>query len=315
MYKASSFKYTPFDNFVKGDLDFLKENNIIITSNIKNADLIISQNFKHLKPYFWRYFFGKKFLVWTMEPKFDMFPSHNRSVFFGLINCFVMNVYTKDVHTSSFSFRTAGLIDKEISYVPDSFQLKSKKIIALMSYYDGLNSKPLIINDLNVDLIGLRSQIGLAGSKINVIDIYGKGWPDGVSREDSRDGDWGKSKKVLLKEYNFNLCFENTIAYNYVSEKIWDSIKNYCLPIYYGKNTNIYEIFPHNSFIDYSEFASPDKLFDFVGQLTNEEFIRRINLCIEVYNSIQKKGYDFILNERLKMLNQMVLKVNDIVLS
>jgi alpha(1,3/1,4) fucosyltransferase len=314
IYKASSFKYTPFDNFVEGDLDFLKENNIVITDNVKNADIIISQNFKHLKPYFWRHFFGKKFLVWTMEPKFDMFPSHKRSVFFGLINCFVMNVYTKDVHVSSFSFRTAGLIDKEISYVPDSFQLKSKKIIALMSYYNGGNTKPLIVNDINVDLISLRSKIGLSGSKISAIDIYGKGWPDGISKEDSRDGDWGKSKKMLLKEYNFNLCFENTIAYNYVSEKIWDSIKNYCLPIYYGKNTNIYEIFPHNSFIDYSEFESPEQLFDFVNQLTDEEFVRRINLCIKVYNNIQKKGYDFILNERLKMLNQIVLKVNHIVL-
>jgi hypothetical protein len=314
IYKVSSFKYTPFDNFVEGDFGFLKENDIIIVNDIKKADIIISQNFKHFKYHFWRSFFGKKFLVWTMEPRFDTFPTSERSVFFGLIKCFVMNAYTKDVHASSFSFRT-GLIDKEVVFLPDSFKLKSNKIIALMSYYDGVDTEPLYINNLNVDLIGLRSKIALYGSKMNVIDVYGKGWPDGISKEDSRDGDWGSSKYKLLKTYSFNLCFENTIAYNYVSEKIWDSIKNYCLPIYYGKSTNIYEIFPKNSFIDYSEFKSPEHFFDFINKLSNEEFIRRMNLCIKIYNDIQKKGYDFIKKERGKMLNEIVVKLNDIVLS
>lgn len=141
IYKASSFTYTPFDNFVEGDLEYLKENGIIIIDNIKNADIIISQNFKHLKSHFWRYFFGKRFLVWTMKPRFDTFPSKERNVFLGLIKCFVMNVYTKDVHVSSFAFRTDGLFSEEISCVPDSFKLKSRKVVALMSYHSGLEKK------------------------------------------------------------------------------------------------------------------------------------------------------------------------------
>ena len=66
------------------------------------------------------------------------------------------------------------------------------------------------------------------------------GWPKGVSKEDSREGDWVERKKQLLDNYHFNLSFENTAAYNYMTEKIWDSIENYCLPIYYGKHTNVY---------------------------------------------------------------------------
>lgn len=172
----------------------------------------------------------------------------------------------------------------------------------------------MLVNGINVDLIVLRSQICLVGSKTGIVDVYGKGWPQGISKEDSRDGDWRKSKYSLLKEYNFNLCFENTIAYNYITEKIWDSIKNHCLPVYYGKGTNIYDIFPRNSFIDYSEFESPEEFFDFINKLTDEEFIRRLNLCVKVYNSVQKKGYNFILEERSKMLNQIVLKLKNIVL-
>lgn len=308
LYKASSFTYTPFDDFVNGDLDFLEENGIGFVESASNADIIISQNFKHLKKYFWRGFLGKKFLVWTMEPRFDTYPSSLRSVLLGLIKCRVMNAYTKDVHVSCFSFRT-NLIDKKIPLLSNNFVLKNKKVIALMSYYIGVNTPPLIINKHNVDLIGLRSQIGLKGAEMNMLDVYGRGWPLGVSKSDSRQGDWSEAKKLLLREYHFNLCFENTIAYNYMSEKIWDSIRNYCLPIYYGKDTNIYHVFPRGSFIDYSDFETPDQLFCFINEMTNETYIKRMNSCIEIYNEFQEKGHVFIKEERHKMLERIVLNL------
>lgn len=70
IYKASSYKYTPFENFVEGDLDFLVKNGIEIVSDAKNADIIISQNYKHLRKYFWRGIFGNKkftFIVISFE--------------------------------------------------------------------------------------------------------------------------------------------------------------------------------------------------------------------------------------------------------
>ena len=70
IYKVPSFKYTPFDDFVEGDLRYLESKGILIINNILEAD-IISQNYKHIKKYFWRFIQKKKFLIWTIEPRFN----------------------------------------------------------------------------------------------------------------------------------------------------------------------------------------------------------------------------------------------------
>lgn len=311
LYKASSFSYTPFNDFMEGDLNYLNDNNIVVVTNPSEADIIISQNFKHLRKHFWRTLFRKKFLIWTIEPRFNTSFKKKKNYFFGLFKCSFMNIYTQDVFVSNISVH-CKIINEKLILLPSTFQITSNKIVTLMSYYKGINAKPLIKNRENIDLIALRSRIAIEGSKQNSIDVYGKGWPEGISKEDSRDGNWGPSKKQALGNYNFNLCFENTASPNYMTEKIWDSIENYCLPIYYAKNTNAYLIFPKDSFIDYSDFNKPQELFDFVLNISNEEFIRRMNRCIEVYNSISIQGETLVKSERKKTLDRIVERINEI---
>lgn len=308
LYKASSFKYTPFENFEEGDLAYLNQNNIVIVTNVNEANVIISQNLKFLKKYFWRALFGKQFLIWTVEPRFDTHFKSSKKYLFGLFKCHFMNIYTKDIFVTNISIHRKR-INKTLELLPEDFSLNSKKIVVLMSYYKGTEAPSLIYNGENIDLIALRSKIALEGNKKNLIDIYGKGWPKGVSIEDTRDGDWGTSKISILNKYNFNLCFENTAAHNYMTEKIWDSIENYCLPIYYGKNTNVYEIFPKNSFIDYADFKSQEELFNFINNISSEEFVTRMNKCLKVYNSISEKGMSLVKEERKKTLDKIVEKL------
>ena len=312
LYKASSFKYTPFEDFEDGDLDYLKKNGIQIVNNISEADIIISQNIKHLKRHFWRGLFGNRFLIWTLESRFDTHFEPIKKVFFNLVKCHIMNVYTRDVFVSNLTFHS-GLINKTLQPLNRDFKFKSKTIIALMSFYKGLASEKLLYKSDNLDLIALRSKIALSGSENKCLDVFGKGWPNGVSKEDSREGDWVERKKSLMANYHFNLCFENTAAYNYMTEKIWDSIENYCLPVYYGKNTNAYALFPENSFIDYSKFNSPEELFQFIKEMTDEEFILRMNKCIEVYNKISEKGVTLVKVERKKTLDKIVDKIQYII--
>lgn len=311
LYKASSFKYTPFDDFQKGDLEFLNKNGVEIVKNIQEADIIISQNFKHLKKHFWRGLFGKKFLIWTPESRFDTHFKSKVKTFFNLVTCNIMNVYTKDVFATNTSLHCT-LINKTLLPLENNFQLKSRKIVALMSFYKGLNSESLIKDGENRDLIALRTKICLDGKSKNVLDVFGKGWPQGISKEDSREGDWVERKKQLLDNYHFNLSFENTAAFNYMTEKIWDSIENYCLPIYYGKHTNVYALFPEDSFIDYSKFNTPEELFNYVKTITDVEFIDRLNKCILTYNTISSKGEGFERKEREQILNNIVLKLQSI---
>ncbi len=107
-----------------------------------------------------------------------------------------MNVYSQDVFVSNLTFHS-GLITKKLKLISKNFKFKNKIIIALMSYYKGINEPAVIHKNFNVDLIALRSKIALEGHKLGVVDVYGKGWPAGVSKENSREGDWVKKKKTI----------------------------------------------------------------------------------------------------------------------
>jgi hypothetical protein len=128
----------------------------------------------------------------------------------------------------------------------------------------------------------------LYGHEKGQMHVYGKGWSDGFSIEDSRLGDWGATKKNILDMYHFNLAFENTVAPRYTTEKIWDSIENYCLPVYFGNGSDIYNIFPENSFLDYSKINSPKQLFEEIQEMSTLTYMERMNKCIGVYNRISE---------------------------
>lgn len=311
IFLASNFKYTPFQNFEKGDLQYLNSYGIEVVKEVKEADIIISQNVKHIKPYIWRGIFGVKFLIWTNEPRFNTDMVSKVTKYLGLFTYHVMNIYTGDVFTSNTAFHCKRF-KKALDSISKPYALNNKKIVALMSYYKGLNTEPVIRNQDNLDLISIRTQIALEGHKLNVLDVYGKGWPQGISKEDSRDGDWSTKKKALLAPYNFNLCFENTSSYNYMTEKIWDSIENCCLPIYYAKHTNAYTLFEEDSFIDYSKFNSPSLLFNFIENMTEDTFVKRMNSCIETYNILVERGEEFKKEERQRMLHAIVSKISNL---
>lgn len=309
IFKASNFSYTPFDDFVEGDLSFLKMNEIEIVDSPWLADVIISQNYKHLKKYFWLGLFGKSFLIWTLESRFDLHFVKVKKVFFGFFNCHIMNVYTQDVYVTNLSVSSNNFNDS-LELLPEEFELKNKKTIALMSYFKGVESPPIYRNGIDIDLLKIRTKIALEGHQLGVLDVFGKGWPQNISREDSRAGNWKQRKQEVMKDYSFNLCFENTLAVNYMTEKIWDSIENYCLPIYFGKGTAAYELFPENSFIDYSEFPSPESLFVFIEHMSNQEYRERMNKCIVVHNKISENKEVIIVEERKKMLTKIVEKMD-----
>lgn len=310
LFTIKSFAYTPFKD--EKDLQYLSENGIELTEDISEADILISQNYKHLKKYIWRFLKKKHYLIWTLEPRFDISFFSTRKILFGFHSCHFMNIYTNDVFTSVGVFHIR-IITNNIKKLPKNYTLSTKKVVALMSYYTGVNTPSIMRNNMNIDLIALRSRVALCGKKRGLLDIFGKGWPNNISVEDSRKGNWPKRKAEILANYSFNLCFENTIAPNYVTEKIWDSIGNYCLPIYFGKGTNIYKLFPKDSFIDYSNFDSPKHLFDFIEDISDKEFRQRLNKCIVVYTTIKEKDANYAWEKKKESLEKIVKKCHSIV--
>ncbi|MGJ8684496.1 MAG: glycosyltransferase family 10 domain-containing protein [Nonlabens sp.] len=311
VFATKNMHYTPFNGFHKSDLPFLKESGVEMVQEPKMADVIVSQQVKQLKPYFRKYFNTKKYLIWTLEPRYNIHPTSIKKVYLGLMKINIMNVYTGDVFASPLSFH-AGKIDRSLRPISEEFTFSNKTLVGLMSFYKGLNTEEIWYKGEDVDLIKKRTAIALYGHEKGLMHVYGKGWPEKMSREDSRDGDWVNTKTGILEPYHFNLAFENTVAPRYTTEKIWDSIANYCLPIYYGAGTNIYDLFPENSFIDYSKMNNPEKLFNFIQDMSEAEFIRRMNKCIKVYNKISDLSIEEKLRYRKKSLNSIIMKLHQI---
>lgn len=53
----------------------------------------------------------------------------------------------------------------------------------------------------------------------------------------------------FIKDYKFNICFENTYKDGYVTEKIYDAFMGYTIPIYFGGKV-VSKIFNKDAFID-----------------------------------------------------------------
>ena len=312
VYLIGNFRYTPFGGFHTMDLPFLSKKGIEIVHDINQSDILISQNRSHLKKYFYKYLNRKKYLIWTNEPRFDTHPKGIRREVLGLVNCHVMNLYTEDVFVSPLSFH-GHLFQDKVPKLKEDVKLGNRKLVGLISYFKGLKMPAIWKDGEDIDLIKVRTQIAIEGHKQKMMDVYGRGWPEDVSQEDSRSGNWVERKAEILKSYHFNLCFENTATRYYTTEKIWDSIKHYCLPVYYGAHTGIYELFPEGSFIDYSNFESPKALFDYIKNIDKTEYLKRMNACIDTYNLICDKGETFLKEQREAMLQAIVNKIKSII--
>jgi hypothetical protein len=83
------------------------------------------------------------------------------------------------------------------------------------------------------------------------------------------------SKKLeTMSKYTFSFCYENMKNFNgYISEKIIDSMRAGCIPIYVGPK-NVVDYIPKNSFIDASGFNSIDKLILHLQNMTTSRIKR-----------------------------------------
>ncbi len=291
----------------------LKEQGIEVTEDQAEADIIISQYFVVLESFARKYGQIKKYLLYTEEPRFDMNFENKVDVDGVEIN--IMNIYTGDVFLNNYSLCIwrGNIFSQPLNQVieDDFLRPQHKKIVALMSK-NPMGFTTLVRDGNSIDLCEIRNQIALEGHPLGKVDIYGKGWEAGMTIEDSRDGDWTNRKFEILQDYHFNLCFENTIAPHYCTEKIWDGIIGGCLPIYYGgKNSTIYEDFPPNSFLDYSEFSSPTELFQYIENMTFPEYKQRLNLCIETFNQVGEvlKNNDFYIPKRTDNLAEKIRSI------
>jgi len=79
-------------------------------------------------------------------------------------------------------------------------------------------------------------------------------------------------KGSVYQNTKFGYCYENVANLpDYISEKIFDSFFNGCVPIYWGSNT-INEHIPSNCYIDRRNFQSTEKVHEFLRSISAIEY-------------------------------------------
>lgn len=99
--------------------------------------------------------------------------------------------------------------------------------------------------------------------------LYGIGWN---KDENPSYGGTIECKNAVLEKCRFAICYENAQEIpGYITEKILDCFAAGCVPVYWGA-PNVTQHIPADCFIDRRKFASHEELYDYMKQMTDEEY-------------------------------------------
>ena len=209
----------------------------------------------------------KACILWTHEPYFSTTTQTKTTIYDCPI--YIFNIWNGRALKQNATF----LLQKYPTSLPsrpprrESWVSSGRPICALMTYPQS-----------NATFTQERLSYALSAHQQKLLDIYGKGWPAGYSLGNSRDGDWQVLKPTILQNYDYNLALENCIQPYYVTEKLWDSILNTCVPIYCHNGT-IYNDFQRHSFFDVRDFRNYEQLWEKIRATTLQEWNQRMSLC------------------------------------
>ena len=79
------------------------------------------------------------------------------------------------------------------------------------------------------------------------------------------------SKRKVLSQYRFAICFENVSEPGYITEKIFDCFMAGSIPIYWGAS-EVLAGFPENTFIDVCRFDSYEDLYQYLDCMSEQEY-------------------------------------------
>lgn len=297
--------YTPFE--WQPFLQKLQENSIYLSQKAEYADVLVAQKAQRLHRFSKRFGNSKRYLVFTLEPRFDL---HEESIadLPGGAKAYILNCHSGSLLINNHQLSGQCLTKLGLNDVPDWYPLTtldSRKVAMLaVARFSGWD---FWRGGQDLDLCKFRTHLAWQGYKRGLIDLYGPRWGK-AAIENSRGHGWQIRKHEILKQYRFNLCIENTNLPYYCTEKIWQAIAAHCLPIYYG-NTTIYEDFPRNSFIDCRKFASNQALFKKIETISVSEYNERLQACIENHKEAVRQNKNEYFFERVyNMIISFLLK-------
>ena len=281
--KESGFS---FEEFIPKEI--LAKKDIFIVDQIKDADVICTPLFRELESYIQMYGEKYKYLIWCNEPVWLLPEKEDYLNLFDYIKSLYGVSAAILTYQNPLMQKVSGLFLSPYVYPSHqirqySFDEKLNRIVYLASFRDSEyyeNSIQSKITSLN----RYRTRLALAFYENNCIDIHGKDWPDGISVADTREGAWIDAKLSVVSRYRFCLSIENTLVDNYITEKFWQPIATFTLPVYYSNGkSSIEDIAPKSSYIDAALFPDITSLTNYIFSMGKNEYEDRILSLRELF--------------------------------
>jgi hypothetical protein len=148
----------------------------------------------------------------------------------------------------------------------------------------------IVSNPNNIDRIVLYKKL----SAYKKIDSYGKLFNN--VKEEKKAGEHYMNLLThnyqIFQQYKFVICFENSYARGYITEKIVNAMAGGAIPIYRGDD-KVDRYFNSKSFINYEDYKSIDKMVDAIIAMDQNED-KYLNVAKEPYLHYGKppEGYE-----------------------
>jgi hypothetical protein len=143
------------------------------------------------------------------------------------------------------------------------------------------------------------------------MDLYGVGWGETAYSfvEISYRGVCD-TKKEVLQNYKFSICFENAKNYpGLITEKIFDCFAAGTVPIYYGP-PNVADYIPEGCFINFERFSNYEELYQFLIAMREEEYqayldATKVFIKSKAYYEFTSKRFaEIVLEQVLSLMKQ-----------
>lgn len=140
----------------------------------------------------------------------------------------------------------------------------------------------------------------------NEFDLYGAFWPDDL--QVCLKGTLNREKKMeTLSEYKFIVSYDSIKNQRgYISEKIFDCFNAKIVPVYWGAD-NVTNYIPKECFVDKRDFNTYDELYEYLKNMTEEEYNQRV-LAIEKYLSSQQYKELFSSQASAKIIYDQIMR-------
>ena len=104
--------------------------------------------------------------------------------------------------------------------------------------------------------------------------------------------------EMIFRKHKFVICFENSCHEEYITEKLPNVMMAGSIPIYKGA-PNVGEYFNTDSFINFDDYGSYEKMIEKIVELDNddkkyEEFLKQPWMTKENQENVRKKEKEFL---------------------